>query len=152
MKVEIVGRVEVYLNPGRDLHGPCVVRTGNGDLLLCHQGSEEHGRQDGFAHQWRSEDNGFTWQDEGPVADWRDRGGARVCYDCLQHRCRFLTRETRIAANVAYVATPLGVTKNSQMPNVASSPVGFVSSRAGPFWVFWILRMKRSGVASLPVR
>lgn len=78
MKVEIVDRVEVYVNPGRDLHGPCVVRAGNGDLLLCHQDSEEHGGQDGFAHQWRSEDNGFTWQDEGPVADWRDRGGARV--------------------------------------------------------------------------
>jgi hypothetical protein len=29
-------------------------------------------------HQWRSVDHGFTWQDEGAVADWRDRG-----YDAL---------------------------------------------------------------------
>lgn len=74
MTVSIVDRVNVYVNPARDLHGPRVVRAGNGDLLLSHQDSLEHGGRDGFAHQWRSSDNGFTWVDEGPVADWRDRG------------------------------------------------------------------------------
>lgn len=74
MIVRVVDRVEVYVNPERDLHGPCVVRAANGDLLLSHQDSEEHGGRDGFAHQWRSVDGGFTWEDEGPVADWRDRG------------------------------------------------------------------------------
>ena len=74
MNVKVVNRLDVYVNSERDLHGPCVVRAANGDLLLCHQDSEEHGGRDGFAHQWRSSDNGFTWQDEGPVADWRSRG------------------------------------------------------------------------------
>lgn len=73
MTVSIVDRVDVYVNPERDLHGPCAVRAANGDLLLSHQDSVEHRGRDGFVHQWRSVDNGFTWQDEGPVADWRDR-------------------------------------------------------------------------------
>ena len=72
--VEVVERVVVYANPNRDLHGPCVVRAANEDLLLCHQDSEKHGGLDGYVHQWRSSDNGFTWLDEGPVADWRNRG------------------------------------------------------------------------------
>ena len=73
VRVKIVERVNVYVNPKRDLHGPCVVRTANGDLLLCHQDSDQHGGGDGFTHQWRSFDNAFTWKDEGPVADWRSR-------------------------------------------------------------------------------
>jgi len=72
--VAIVDRVDVNVNPKRDLHGPCVVRAANGDILLCHQDSDQHGGGDGYVHQWRSVDNGFTWQDEGPVADWRARG------------------------------------------------------------------------------
>ncbi len=66
-------RVSVNVDSSRDLHGPCVVRAINGDLLLCHQDSDQHSGGDGFTHQWRSRDNGFTWQDEGPVADWRAR-------------------------------------------------------------------------------
>ena len=71
--VRVVQKVPVNVNPQRDLHGPCVVRAANGDLLLCHQDSDRHGGGDGFNHQWRSTDNGFTWRDEGPVADWRSR-------------------------------------------------------------------------------
>jgi len=69
----VVQRVRVNVNPQRDLHGPCVVRAGNGDLLLCHRDSLEHIGGDSFVRQLRSTDNGFTWQDEGPVADWRSR-------------------------------------------------------------------------------
>ena len=71
--IRITNRVHVYVNAQRDLHGPCVVRTASGDLLLCHQDSLEHRGGDGFAHQWRSVDDGATWQDEGPAADWRSR-------------------------------------------------------------------------------
>ncbi len=71
--VRVVKRVLVNVNPERDLHGPCVVRAGNGDLLLCHRDSLEHIGGDSFVRQWRSTDNGFTWQDEGAVADWRSR-------------------------------------------------------------------------------
>lgn len=63
----------VNVNPKRDLHGPSVIRAANGDLLLSHQDSAKHGGGDGFARQWRSSDNGSTWKDEGPVADWRSR-------------------------------------------------------------------------------
>jgi hypothetical protein len=35
-------RVHVYVDPQRDLHGPAVVRTACGDLLLCHQDSQRH--------------------------------------------------------------------------------------------------------------
>ena len=78
MSVKIVDRVEVNVDLNRDLHGPCAVRAANGDLLLCHQDSNQHRGGDGYVHQWRSVDHGFTWQDEGAVADWRDRG-----YDAL---------------------------------------------------------------------
>ena len=71
--VGVAERVAVNVNPKRDLHGPCVIRAANGDLLLSHQDSNEHGGGDGFARQWRSTDNGFTWENEGPVADWRSR-------------------------------------------------------------------------------
>ena len=74
MQVEIANRVIVYADSERDLHGPCVTKAANGDLLLCHQDSETHGGQDGFTHQWRSIDDGLTWLDEGSVADWRGRG------------------------------------------------------------------------------
>ncbi len=74
MSIEIINRVCVNVNPGRDLHGPCVIRATNGDLLLCHQDSEQHGGGDGFVHLWRSRDSGYTWSDEGAVADWRGRG------------------------------------------------------------------------------
>ena len=76
--IEIIDRVDIYVNPNRDLHGPCAVRAANGDLLLCHQDSNQHHGGDGYVHQWRSTDNGSVWQDEGPVANWRDRG-----YDAL---------------------------------------------------------------------
>jgi hypothetical protein len=71
--VRVVKRVPVNINAKRDLHGPCVIRAANGDLLLCHQDSKAHHGEDGFVRQWRSTDNGFTWADEGPVADWRAR-------------------------------------------------------------------------------
>ena len=35
LTVQIVDRVDVNVNPDRDLHGPCVIRAGNNDLLLC---------------------------------------------------------------------------------------------------------------------
>ena len=69
--VSIVERTEVNVNPERDLHGPSVGRAPNGDILLCHQDSLVHQGGDGFLHQWRSSDDGFTWLDEGPAADWR---------------------------------------------------------------------------------
>ena len=72
--VGIAERIEVYVNPERDLHGPCVGRAANGDLLLCHQDSLVHQGGDGYVHQWRSRDDGFTWRDEGPAADWRGEG------------------------------------------------------------------------------
>jgi len=73
LRVRVIERVDVHVDPGRDLHGPCVVRAANGDLLLCHQDANHHLGGDGFTHQWRSRDNGFTWRDEGPAADWRAR-------------------------------------------------------------------------------
>ena len=66
--------IPVHVDPDRDLHGPAVVRAANGDLLLSHQDSDRHGGGDGYVHQWRSRDNGFSWEDEGPAADWRERG------------------------------------------------------------------------------
>ncbi len=69
----IVERIIVNADPKRDPHGPCVVRAANSDILLSHQDSDQHEGGDGFAHQWRSTDNGFTWMDEGPAADWRSR-------------------------------------------------------------------------------
>ena len=74
--------VSVNVNPDRDLHGPSVVRASNGDLLLCHQDSEQHLGGDGYVHQWRSTDDGFTWQDEGPAADWRDRSIDALFGEC----------------------------------------------------------------------
>ena len=71
--IGILERIDVNVDPQRDLHGPCVVRAANGDLLLCHQDSNQHSGGDGYVHQWRSTDNGFTWMDEGAAADWRDR-------------------------------------------------------------------------------
>ena len=73
LSIRIAARVNVNVDPTRDLHGPCVVRAANGDLLLSHQDSNRHHGGDGFTHQWRSRDNGRTWEDEGPVADWRSR-------------------------------------------------------------------------------
>jgi hypothetical protein len=73
-RVQVAGCVSVAVDPTRDLHGPCVVRTASGDLLLCHQDSDQHHGGDGFTRQWRSQDNGSTWLNEGPVADWRSRG------------------------------------------------------------------------------
>ena len=72
--VRIAKRIEVNVDPERDLHGPCVIRTGSDDLLLCHQDSNKHRGGDGFVRQWRSTDNGYTWQNEGPVSDWRGDG------------------------------------------------------------------------------
>jgi len=72
--VRIVKAVSVVVSPECDLHGPCVVRAANGDLLLCHQDSNQHGGGNGYVHQWRSSDNGVTWKDEGAAADWRKRG------------------------------------------------------------------------------
>ena len=71
--IHVTKRVEVAVDPARNFHGPSVGRCPNGDLLLSHQDSLKHHGGDGFCHQWRSTDNGFTWQDEGPAADWRDQ-------------------------------------------------------------------------------
>ena len=40
--VRIAKRIEVNVDPERDLHGPCVIRTGSDNLLLCHQDSNKH--------------------------------------------------------------------------------------------------------------
>lgn len=69
--VRMVKQIEVNIDPQRDLHGPCVIRAANGDLLLSHQDSNKHRGGDGFVRQWRSTDNGLTWHNEGPVSDWR---------------------------------------------------------------------------------
>ena len=66
-------RVDINVDPHRDLHGPCAVRAANDDLLLSHQDSDEHRGGDGFTRQWRSRDSGRSWCDEGPAADWRSR-------------------------------------------------------------------------------
>lgn len=73
-RLRLERRAVVHADPERDLHGPCVVRTASGDLLLSHQDSQAHHGGDGFVHQWRSRDDGESWLDEGPAADWRDRG------------------------------------------------------------------------------
>ena len=72
--VRVAERISVNVDPQRDLHGPSAGRAANGDLLLCHQDSNAHHGGEGFVHQWRSRDGGFTWEDEGPAADWRERG------------------------------------------------------------------------------
>ena len=71
---EVLQRLPVNVDPRRELHGPCVTRAATGDWLLCHQDSCEHQGGDGYVHQWRSPDQGGTWLDEGPAADWRERG------------------------------------------------------------------------------
>lgn len=76
--VKVTERVFVNVDPQRDLHGPCVVRAANGDLLLCHQDSNAHHGGEGLVHQWRSCDGGFNWDDEGPAADWRDGAWSRL--------------------------------------------------------------------------
>lgn len=78
MTVAVEKRITVALNPKRDFHGPCVVKAPNGDLLLSHKDSEVHVGGDSFVRQWRSTDDGFTWIDEGIVADWRSE-----CLDAL---------------------------------------------------------------------
>lgn len=70
-RVRIASRIEVNVDPTRDLHGPAVIRAANGDLLLCHQDSNKHRGGDGFVRQWRSTDNGFKWKNEGAASDWR---------------------------------------------------------------------------------
>ncbi len=72
-KISVRRRVEVAVDPTRNFHGPSVVRASNGELILTHQDSIHHSWGDVFVHQWRSMDGGFTWQDEGPAADWRDK-------------------------------------------------------------------------------
>jgi hypothetical protein len=71
--IEIVKRIDVSVNDKREFHGPCVCRAPNGDLILCHQDSKAHGGGDGYVHQWRSTDDGFTWTDEGVAAKWTDQ-------------------------------------------------------------------------------
>jgi len=73
LSIEIEKRIVVAENPERDLHGPAVVRAANGELLLCHQDSQQHLGGDGYVHQWRSRDDGMNWQDEGSIVDWRGR-------------------------------------------------------------------------------
>lgn len=72
--IQILDKRLIYASPQRDLHGPSCIRAQNGDILLCHQDSQQHLGGDGYVHQWRSVDNGLTWQDEGPLSDWRSRG------------------------------------------------------------------------------
>ncbi|MBD3670726.1 MAG: exo-alpha-sialidase [Gammaproteobacteria bacterium] len=80
--LSIEARDIVYANPERDLHGPSVVRAGNGDLILHHQDSAQHLGGDGFVHQWRSTDMGLSWQDEGPVFDWRGKDEDALFAEC----------------------------------------------------------------------
>ena len=82
VSVSVEQTVPVSVNPDRDLHGPAGVRAGNGDILLSHQDSDQHRGGDGYVHQWRSTDEGFSWKDEGPAADWRDRGLDSLFGDC----------------------------------------------------------------------
>ena len=42
VSVSVEQTVPVSVNPDRDLHGPAVVRAGNGDILLSHQDSDQH--------------------------------------------------------------------------------------------------------------
>jgi hypothetical protein len=73
--LKIIDRINVAVSSGsRDYHGPCICRAPNGDLLLCHKDAYTHGGGDGYVHQWRSTDEGFTWTDEGVAAKWTDQG------------------------------------------------------------------------------
>lgn len=73
LTIEIQNKLVIAANPQRDLHGPAVVRTHRGELLLCHQDSQQHLGGDGYVHQWRSRDDGMSWRDEGAIVDWRER-------------------------------------------------------------------------------
>ncbi len=73
-RVSIRKRVEVSLNPNRNFHNVSACRAPNGDFLVSHQDSLKHGGKDCFVHQWRSTDEGLTWQDEGAAADIREEG------------------------------------------------------------------------------
>jgi len=71
--VRVLAKSEVHVNPERDFHGPALVRAANGDILLFHQNSQQHEGGEAIVDQLRSTDNGRTWKQEAPAADWRGR-------------------------------------------------------------------------------
>jgi succinate dehydrogenase flavin-adding protein (antitoxin of CptAB toxin-antitoxin module) len=123
--VQAVKRVEVAVNPERNFHGPSVVRATNGDLLLTHQDSLEHRGIDCYIHQWRSTDNGFTWQDEGVAVDWRDKGiDARHAEHCV-------TEDGKLVM-VVQLVDPNGYGGNRSMMN----NVYYISDNNGKTWQY----------------
>ena len=72
--IAVTRRVDVALNPNRNFHSVSACRAPNGDFLVSHQDSLGHLGGDCFVHQWRSKDEGLTWQDEGAAADIRQDG------------------------------------------------------------------------------
>lgn len=76
--VTLTKKIAVNIDLTRDFHGPSVVRTANGELLLFHQDSLEHEGGDALVCQLRSTDNGRTWTKEKPAADWRARDNAAM--------------------------------------------------------------------------
>ncbi len=72
--ISVAGRVDVSLNPKRNFHNVSACRAPNGDFLVSHQDSLRHSGGDCFVHQWRSRDQGLTWEDEGAAVDLRKEG------------------------------------------------------------------------------
>ncbi len=72
--ISVIKRMDVVLNPNRNFHSISACRAPNDDFLVSHQDSLGHLGGDCFVHQWRSRDEGMTWQDEGAVADLRQQG------------------------------------------------------------------------------
>jgi hypothetical protein len=72
--IRVTKRVDVALNPKRNFHSVSACRAPNGDFLVSHQDALGHLGGDCFVHQWRSKDQGLTWQDEGAAVDLRPEG------------------------------------------------------------------------------
>ncbi|MEA3478798.1 MAG: sialidase family protein, partial [Bacteroidota bacterium] len=74
INITVIKRVDISLNPKRNFHSVSACRTPNGDFLVNHQDSLRHLGGDCVVHQWRSTDEGLTWQDEGAVVDITNEG------------------------------------------------------------------------------
>lgn len=72
--ITVTRRVDVSLNPDRNFHSVSACRAPNGDFLVNHQDSLRHLGGDCVVHQWRSTDEGLTWQDEGAAVDITNEG------------------------------------------------------------------------------
>jgi len=74
INISVIRRVDISLNQKRNFHSVSACRAPNGDFLVNHQDSLRHLGGDCVVHQWRSIDEGLTWQDEGAVVDITNDG------------------------------------------------------------------------------